>query len=115
LLHPFEEVKHLSVDIPKEKRDENQTKVEELGIRVIYNNCAQLDNPHISQCTAWLEPFIFATGHVVPCCAGNGANRREFQKKTAPGNVFEKSFKEIWYSDQYEKFRRIVHDGKVPV
>jgi len=115
LLYPFEEIKDLAVDIPKEKRCEIETKAKEFGIRVIYNNCAQLDKPHISQCTAWLEPFIFSTGHIIPCCAGNEANRREFQKQTALGNVFEKDFKGIWYSDQYEKFRRMVHDGKVPI
>ncbi len=115
LLHPFDETKDISVDIPLEKRDEIQRRAKELGIRVIYNDCAQLDKPTISQCTAWLEPFIFATGHVVPCCAGNEANQRDFQKKAALGNVFEKSFKEIWYSEEYKKFREMVHEGITPV
>ncbi len=115
LLHPFDEAKDMSIDIPSEKRVEIQNRAKELGIRVIYNDCARLDKPLIKDCTAWLEPFIFATGHVVPCCAGNEANRRGFQKETALGNVFEKSFQEIWNSDRYTKFRKMVHEGKVPV
>ncbi|MFQ5866789.1 MAG: radical SAM/SPASM domain-containing protein [bacterium] len=115
LLHPFKEIKHLAVDIPKERRAEVAQKAKELGISVIYNNCAQLKKPPIKECTAWLEPFIFATGHVVPCCAGNEANRREFQKRTSLGNAFEKDFLEIWNSHEYKELTEKIHNGEIPV
>ncbi len=59
-------------------------------------------------------PFIFVTGHVIPCCAENEANAREFQKKTSMGNVFKQSFREIWYGEKYRSLRKMLREGKVP-
>jgi len=59
-------------------------------------------------------PFIFVTGHVIPCCAGNEAGRRDFQKETSLGNVFIQSFKEIWKGKKYKALRKMIREGKVP-
>lgn len=45
----------------------------------------------------WFHVIIQADGVVIPCCKG--------QSKPL-GNIYEKSFREIWYSSQYDEFRR---------
>jgi len=59
-------------------------------------------------CAAWVEPFIFATGDVISCCATNENNQRDFQRTQSFGNIFEKSMKEIWNSPKYKNFRKNV-------
>ena len=70
--------------------------------------------PPISHCTAWLMPFIFVTGHVIPCCSGNEAGNRDFQKATSLGNIYEHSFKDIWNGEKYKTLRKMIRENKVP-
>jgi len=44
----------------------------------------------------WLFARVMATGNVVPCCKGH---------RMSMGNVNEKRFKDIWFSEDYCKFR----------
>ena len=44
----------------------------------------------------WIFARILADGSIAPCCRG---------VKKIIGNINEKSFKEIWYSSAYDKFR----------
>ncbi|MBU0759262.1 MAG: radical SAM protein [Candidatus Omnitrophica bacterium] len=44
----------------------------------------------------WIFTRILADGSVVPCCRG---------VKKVMGNINEKSFKDIWYSEIYDEFR----------
>jgi MoaA/NifB/PqqE/SkfB family radical SAM enzyme len=44
----------------------------------------------------WIFSRILADGGVAPCCRG---------VKKIMGNINEKSFKDIWFSDQYNDFR----------
>lgn len=60
-------------------------------------------------------PFVFVTGHISPCCGINEANQRELLKRNSPGNLFEKSLKEIWYSDKYIRIRKMIRNNKCPV
>jgi MoaA/NifB/PqqE/SkfB family radical SAM enzyme len=60
--------------------------------------------PHFSTVIKW-------NGEVIPCCTFRqgtqyvpGADQRVF------GNVFEKSFTEIWNSEEYRRARRLVSD-----
>jgi MoaA/NifB/PqqE/SkfB family radical SAM enzyme len=46
--------------------------------------------------TGWLFARIMATGDIAPCCKGH---------RMKMGNIHENSFKDIWYSDTYNKFR----------
>lgn len=115
MLHWFEEVKDEFIEIPQEIIREAENKGRELGVRLWWGLDVPQNKPPISCCTAWTMPFIFATGHVVPCCAGNEANRRDFQKEHSLGNVFEKSFKDIWNGEAYRGFRRMLRKGEVPI
>lgn len=72
----------------------------ELGVEVVWNWNVAENKPPISRCVAWIEPFILVTGEVIPCCQGCEASQRDFQRKYSFGNVFEKSFREIWNSKE---------------
>jgi len=121
LLHTFDEVKDLEIKLSEDNLRDAKAKAKELGIALDYNLSVESEKwrlpkkPPISNCVEWIMPFIFVTGHVVPCCVGNEANRRDFQKATSLGNIFNKSFKEIWYGDKYKKFREMIRKGEAPV
>ena len=115
LLHGFNEVKDLTVELTDETMEVVKERGKELGINVAYNLNVPTNKPPVSDCALWIMPFVFVTGHVIPCCVGNEANRREFQKETSLGNVFEHSFRDIWYGDKYKNFRRMIRRGDVPI
>jgi len=108
----FEEVKHLVTEIPEEVKKEVLKKGKELGVEMWWNQDFTPCEP-MTKCVRWTEPFILVTGHVQPCCVINEANKRDFQKKYAVGNVFEKPFPEIW-NNQYKSCRQAIREGYVP-
>jgi len=114
LLHEFDEIKHLAVDVPPEIVEATKKRAEELGVSIAWNWNTEQEKPPIQMCTAWIMPYIFVSGHVIPCCVGNEANQRELQKKLSLGNVNEKSFKEIWDSPEYREFRAMIRRGETP-
>lgn len=115
MLHEFKHVKDLFIEIPDKIVSEANKKAKELGVDIFWNTDVPKNKPPINKCTEWLMPFIFVTGHVIPCCAGNEAGHRQFQKETAMGNIFEKSFREIWYGEKYRNLRRMLRNGRVPL
>jgi len=115
MLHEFKEIKDLYTEIPEEIVKEVNEKANKFGIKVVWNRDVPQIKPPINQCIEWIMPFIFVTGHVIPCCSGNEAGNREFQKATAMGNIFEKDFKEIWRGEKYETLRKMLRKGEVPL
>lgn len=115
MLHEFKEVKDLFVEIPEETIQLVEEKAKKLGKKLVWSADVPNVKPSINKCTEWIMPFIFVTGHVIPCCAGNEAGHRDFQKETALGSVFEQSFKEIWHGEKYKTLRRMLFQGKVPL
>jgi MoaA/NifB/PqqE/SkfB family radical SAM enzyme len=115
----FPEVEDLFIpEIPQEIVDEVIQKAKELNIKVSFvhpSHPEKLLSMHY--CFAWQEPYIMMGGYVLPCCAVLMSNKREFLRKYSFGNVLEKSFKEIWYSERYKKFREMVINKreKVPI
>ncbi|MBI5206281.1 MAG: SPASM domain-containing protein, partial [Candidatus Firestonebacteria bacterium] len=85
------------------------------GIEFQFVHAEEKRNPPIERCYAWMEPYIMMPGYVVPCCSVLMSNRRPFLREYSFGNVFEKDFKEIWRSDYYTKFRKMVVDPCAPV
>jgi radical SAM protein with 4Fe4S-binding SPASM domain len=59
-------------------------------------------------------PFIFVDGTVIPCCAGNEANNRPWQRRFALGNVFQEGFRTIWDGPRYRELRERIWRGQVP-
>ncbi len=115
LLHEYKEVKDLFVEIPDDVIKSAEKKAKDLGIHLVWNLDVPQNKPPINECIEWTMPFIFVTGHVIPCCSGNEAGHRDFQKDTALGNVFEQNFKEIWNGKNYKNLRKMLLNGKTPL
>lgn len=65
-----------------------------------------IKNKLIDHCwKMWHSAVITWDGIVVPCCFDKDAEYRM-------GNVSEKSFKEVWYSETYKKFRHQLIGGR---
>lgn len=116
VLYGFKEIEEQLIQIPETMVTDVEKKAQKLGIKILWNrNVAHKNRPDYSQCTLWTMPFIFATGHVIPCCGGNEANRRDFQKKYSLGNIFEEDFRTIWKNDNYKKLRKKLRQNRMPV
>lgn len=115
MLHEFKDVADLFVQVPEDIIEAAERKAKDLGVVTIWNRDVPKEKPPMKDCTVWLMPFIFVTGHVIPCCSGNEAGCRDFQKATALGNVFEQSFKDIWEGERYKTLRRTLRQNKVPL
>lgn len=114
----FPEIEKYKIDkIPENIIDETIKKSKETGIAVYFAHSEPKNHPPLEHCIAWMEPYIMMGGYVQPCCAVLMSNKREYLRKHALGNVFEQSFKDIWYSDRYQGFRNLINkaDEKVPL
>lgn len=102
-------------EIPRELIERTYENSLKYGINLHFSH-ARAALPPMHTCVRWAEPFILASGDVVSCCSILMQSRRDFLKKNSFGNVFEKSFGEIWNSKKYRDFRRLVlsPDGAVP-
>jgi len=116
LLHNFPEINHLYTDIPEDLKNRILEKGREEKVPVIWNvdidkSCQVPSN----MCTHIWQPFIFATGEVVPCCGLNEANVRQDQIRLSMGNVFtDGGFKAVWYGEKYRKLRQQLRQGISP-
>lgn len=116
LLHVYDEINDIAVDVPGEIIEETHRKAKAAGIGSGWNQNAEKEKlEEISKCTSWIMPFIFSSGEVIPCCVGNEANKRSFQKKFSFGNIYKQKFKDIWNSKLYREFREKIHRGETPV
>jgi len=114
----FPEVKHLSVyELPEEIITTSLLKAKKHKLNVIFSHTEPRTNPSLDECYAWLEPYIMMGGYVLPCCNVMMSNKRTFLRQHSFGNLFKDSFKNIWYSERYRKFRATVNkkDAKVPL
>lgn len=115
MLHNFPEISDLFMEVPEDIIKKAEEIAKRKKINLIWNQNVPIVKPPIQECTAWSMPFIFVNGDVICCCASNEANKREFQKKYSFGNVFKNSFKSIWFSEGYKKFRKKITQGKTPI
>jgi len=114
LLHRFPEIDDLYVEVRQDDMEKANEMAARLGVHVIWNRSMTDRKPSMRECLAWIEPFIFVTGDVVPCCAGNEANRRTWQRENRLGNVFEKPFSRIWRGERYRDLRKRLREGGTP-
>ncbi len=114
----FAEIAHLKVpEVPEEILRDTVTAGEKHGVLLTFAHTQLQELPPLESCLAWMEPYIMMGGYVLPCCAVLMSNKREWLRQHSFGNVFEKSFEEIWYSERYTRFRQMVNKphGKVPL
>lgn len=120
MLHSFKEAKKYAVEIDRNYVEKVEIKAARYGIPITINWSAEKDardlksKPSIRNCKEYIMPFIFVTGHVIPCCGQNEANARGWQKKISLGNALKKSFREIWYSPRYKNLRKQIRQNKCP-
>jgi len=113
----FPQIQHLVTEIPETVMEAVNQKAKQLNIDVLLTHPSHEQKPSIKECVAWSEPYVLIDGYVLSCCAVLMSNRRSFLKKYAFGNLNENSFKEIWNSKRYKKFREMVlkNNAKVPI
>jgi len=113
----FEETKGWESEIDPFVAKMTDIKAEELGFKVYWSHVTHIEEEKapMDYCTFWSEPYIMITGHVVPCCAVLMSNARKKLEELSFGNIHEQTLKEIWNSDYYKKFRKIVVNPKAPV
>lgn len=106
----FEQTKGWEVEIAPDVVDRVTRKCKEYGFTLNWSHPSHNpeDKPPLEYCLAWTEPYIIITGHVIPCCAVVMSNRRKFLEEQAFGNIKEQSLKEIWDSERYRRFRKVV-------
>jgi len=126
ILHPFKEAMDVYIDkIPSEIIEETEKRAKKHKIWVQWagdiptkkakHAWRREEKRPIKYCYAWLQPFFFSTGHVVPCCRQNEFGKREWQIEEAMGNIFEtKDFKQIWFGERYTQLKKMIRENKVP-
>lgn len=111
LLHNYKEINNIYTEIPIELIERLRRKGNELNIPVSFSADIPGSRPPANECTAWLMPYIFPDGTVISCCCMNEQNRRDWQRKTSMGNIFETPFRDIWNGEKYKKLRSLVFKG----
>lgn len=69
----------------------------------------------ITKCSMWVQPYFMIGGYVLPCCGVLMSNRRDYLRKYALGNIYEKPFREIWDSEAYRALRASVPRREGPL
>jgi len=117
LLHSFPQIKKyiVSDEEIKELKDKiiNYHAKKGFHFKIDFNEFIKYKKP-ISTCSNWIMPFIFVSGDINVCCTTNEANNRDRQIKYSLGNVFDKTIKEIWYGNEYQKFRSLLRKNILP-
>jgi MoaA/NifB/PqqE/SkfB family radical SAM enzyme len=113
ILHDFREIRGLAPTLTAEEIATVNAAARACRIRVNWNKNTAVRNP-IGRCVEWTMPFIFVDGTVIPCCAGNEANNRPWQRRFALGNVFQEGFRTIWDGPRYRELRERIWRGQVP-
>lgn len=114
VLHNYPEIEDIYCEISQAEILDVEEVAKKLNMKIRWGADVPKIKPDIKNCLAWLMPFIFVTGHVIPCCACNEANKREIQKKNSIGNLFETPFKELWRGKRYQNLKNCIRNNKRP-
>ena len=113
LLHNFEQIKDMVFELPEDIRRTTVNIAKKYGVKITWGKNAREKKQPIGKCTEWTMPFIFVDGTVIPCCAGNEANRRNYQIEHRMGNILEEDFEKVWRG-KCKALRDAIHMGKIP-
>ena len=114
----FPENEELKVaTLPERIMKETLAEMRKHQMIVVFSHSEVEKLPPSHRCLAWMEPYVMMGGDVVQCCAVLMSNKRPFLREHSFGNVYERSFPEIWNSERYRRFRHQVNqpNGKVPL
>lgn len=116
----FKEIDHLAQErLPQSIIIDTIKRSKEKDMEILFQHIGTKDecnpNPSIDFCLCWVEPFIMMGGYVLPCCSVVMSNQRNILRKRAFGNVFKNSFKQIWNSERYKRFRSFCNNSSKPV
>ena len=114
----FPEIAQYKLDkVPNEIIEDTIMTSKKTRIPAYFAHSEDEHHPPLEHCIAWMEPYIMMGGYVQPCCAVLMSNKRDYLREHALGNVFQQSFKDIWYSDRYKRFRNLINKpiAKVPL
>ena len=113
----FKETKGWECEIPNAIIQKFNKECKNLGFKAYWSHITHIEEEKapLDYCMFWSEPYIMVTGHVVPCCAVLMSNNRPRLEELSFGNINEKSLRDIWFSENYKKFRKIVVNPKMPV
>ena len=116
LLHYPQTAEYFLEKIPEDIIDEVNKRAKKYNFNIMFSHPGK-EIPPLEACSAWVEPYIMMEGYVLPCCQVLQTNDRDKLRKYAFGNVNETPFKDIWYSDRYKTFRKMIPDskGQVPI
>jgi MoaA/NifB/PqqE/SkfB family radical SAM enzyme len=126
ILHPFDQTKDIYIDkVPDEIIKETERRAKKNKIHVQWaGDIPTKEAKHawrreelreIKHCCAWLQPFFFSTGDVVPCCRQNEFGKREWQIERSMGNIFEtRDFKKIWFGPRYTQLKKMIRANLTP-
>jgi len=120
MLHDFKDAEEYAVTLDEDYIDKVREKADQVGIATTVNMIAYKEaeklkeKPPFTCCKEYIMPFVFVTGDMSPCCSLNEANQRELLKSNSPGNLFNKSLRQIWYSKQYKNIRKMIRNNKCP-
>jgi len=109
MLHNFKEVKDIYIEVPQDLIDRLVQRGKGYGIPVSVNGDSRAIKPPANECTQFYMPYIFPDGTIIPCCNGNEANMRKWQRENSMGNIFETPFREIWEGEKYRNLRNSLY------
>jgi len=120
MLHDFKDAEEYAVELDSEYIEKVREKAKEYGIATSVNMIAYKEaegleeKPSFTCCKEYIMPFVFVNGQMSPCCGLNEANQRELLKKNSPGNLLHQNLKQVWYSPQYKRIRKMIRQNKCP-
>lgn len=113
----FKETRGWECEVPNATIQQVNRECKELGFKVYWSHVTHIEEekPPLDYCVFWSEPYIMITGHVVPCCGVMMSNNRPELEELSFGNIHEQPLRDIWFSEKYRSFRKMIVNPRAPV
>jgi radical SAM protein with 4Fe4S-binding SPASM domain len=114
-MNTSEDTAHLKADMGKfyEMKEITTKKAKKLGVVADYGFIKQRP---MNECRrAFNSMYLTVNGQVLPCCFINqGGEYDDIADNKNLGDVFKENIKDIWKSEKYKDFRKLIKKGKAP-